>query len=126
MKRLLTMVALALCVGTTIQIKADFNDVVGPTVGGAALGGIFGGRRGAGIGAGVGLGVGILNSSSNRRGRPDNRPVQPVQYVDYDDGYDFEYVYAEPTYYRNRPVRIVREVTPVRSYRRPVCTRCNR
>lgn len=66
--------ALVCTIGLSALIaQCDFNDVAGPTIGGAALGGIFGGSRGAAIGAGVGATVGIANSASRDRSRRKER-----------------------------------------------------
>ena len=45
---------------------ADANDVLTPTLFGAAIGGAAGGGRGAAIGASVGLGAGLIASSARK------------------------------------------------------------
>lgn len=94
MKRLMMNFLALLMISCMPAVFADFGDVFGPTVTGAAIGGIAGGGRGAGIGAGVGFGVGLINSAEQDRRR--------ASYNDYDNGYrPSRYRRA---YYRQEPL----------------------
>jgi|GEM_PF-4616124 hypothetical protein len=88
-----------------ISLNADeASDILGPTIGGAALGGIFGGGRGAAIGAGVGFGIGTLNASRNRERKYYYRD-EPYYDDDYDDGYYYQPVrrkYRKRSYNQRR------------------------
>jgi hypothetical protein len=92
MKKLIVSFLALLMISCSPAIFADFGDVLGPTVAGAAIGGIAGGGRGAGIGAGVGFGIGLINSAEQDRRR--------AYYYD-------DYEYSRPIRYR-------------RTYRRPI------
>jgi hypothetical protein len=85
MKKLILSFLAALMISFTSAVFADFGDILGPTITGAAIGGIAGGSRGAGIGAGVGFGLGLINSAEQDRRR--------AYYYD-------DYGYSRPVRYR--------------------------
>jgi hypothetical protein len=100
MKKIVVSLLAGLIMITSSFLYADFNDVLGPTVAGAAIGGVVGGGRGAGIGAGVGFGIGLMNEASRDRHyyREDYRYSRPSRFR---DTYDRTPVYQQPYYDRD-------------------------
>ncbi len=93
LSKILTFLLILVLSNDYISLHADeASDILGPTIGGAALGGIFGGGRGAAIGAGVGFGIGALNASRNRERQYyyRNEPYYDDDYDYYDDDYYYQ------------------------------------